>query len=131
METSDRKKVLELLLWLTDRPLKIADLLAVLDKDAPAEADLREEIAAVGRELDERGAPMQLTEVAQGFQLASRPAFSQWVRRLYKDRTTLRLSSSALETLSIVAYKQPLTRGEIEEIRGVDVGGVLETLLER
>jgi segregation and condensation protein B len=63
--------------------------------------------------------------------LASRPAFSQWVRRLFKQKTTLRLSPSALETLSIVAYKQPVTRGEVEDIRGVDVGGVLDTLLER
>lgn len=131
MERDERRKVLELLLWMTDRPLKPAELLRVLGDDAPLEMELREELAQLGKELDERASPMQVVEIAQGFQLASRPAYSQWVRRLYKEKTALRLSPSALETLSIIAYKQPLTRGEIEDIRGVDVSGVVETLLER
>jgi segregation and condensation protein B len=131
MDKNDRQKVLELLLWLADRPLKPHDIQSVLEGDAPTDDELREELLAYAHALDERGAPMQLVEIAQGWQLASRPAFSQWVRRLFKEKTTLRLSPSALETLSIIAYKQPLTRGDIEEIRGVDVGGVLETLLER
>jgi segregation and condensation protein B len=131
MEAIDRRKVLELLLFLADRPLRAPDLLAVLAEDAPGEEALKEELLALGRELDERQSPLQLLEIAQGWQLASRPAYSQWVRRLFKQKTTLRLSPSALETLSIIAYKQPITRGEIEEIRGVDVGGVAETLLER
>lgn len=131
MERDERRKVLELLLWMTDRPLKPAELLRVLGDDAPLEMELRDELAHLGRELDERQSPMQVVEIAQGYQLASRPAFSQWVRRLYKEKTALRLSPSALETLSIIAYKQPLTRGEIEDIRGVDVTGVVETLLER
>jgi segregation and condensation protein B len=141
MEQDDRLKVLELLLWLTDRPLKIADLQRILGDDAPtdatlagtalAEPSLREDLTALARSLDAREAPYHLLEVAQGFQLASRPAYSQWVRRLFREKTVLRLSPSALETLSIIAYKQPLTRGEMEEVRGVDVGGVVETLLER
>lgn len=131
MERDERRKVLELLLWMTDRPLKPAELLRVLGDDAPLEMELREELTQLGKELDERASPMQVVEIAQGFQLASRPAYSQWVRRLYKEKTALRLSPSALETLSIIAYKQPLTRGEIEDIRGVDVSGVVETLLER
>ncbi|MBK9695302.1 MAG: SMC-Scp complex subunit ScpB, partial [Elusimicrobia bacterium] len=129
MERDERRKVLELLLWMTDRPLKPAELLRVLGDDAPLEMELRDDLAQLGRELDERQSPMQVVEIAQGYQLASRPAFSQWVRRLYKEKTALRLSPSALETLSIIAYKQPLTRGEIEDIRGVDVTGVVETLL--
>jgi segregation and condensation protein B len=131
MERDERRKVLELLLWMTDRPLKPAELLRVLGDDAPLEMELRDELAHLAKELDDRQSPMQVVEIAQGFQLASRPAYSQWVRRLYKEKTALRLSPSALETLSIIAYKQPLTRGEIEDIRGVDVSGVVETLLER
>ncbi len=131
MERDERKKVLELLLWMTDRPLKINDILNVLGDPAFTELELREELAGLGRDLDERQAPFHVVEVAHGFQLASRPAFSQWVRKLYKEKTALRLSPSALETLSIIAYKQPLTRGEVEDIRGVDVSGTLETLLDR
>jgi segregation and condensation protein B len=131
MDTTDRLKVLELLLWMTDRPLKYADFQDILGADCPAEPALAEDIGALARSLDEREAPFQVTEIAGGFQLATRPAYSQWVRRLFKDKTTLRLSPSAMETLSIIAYKQPITRGEIEEIRGVEVSGVMETLLDR
>src|SRR4029079_2148400 len=68
---------------------------------------------------------------AGGFQVATRPAYATWIRRLYKERLTVRLSPSALETLSIIAYKQPIARAEIEQIRGVEASGVMETLLER
>lgn len=131
MERDERKKVLELLLWMTDRPLKATEIVHILGDSSFTELELREDLNVLGSELDERQAPYHMVEVAHGFQLASRPAFSQWVRKLYKEKTALRLSPSALETLSIVAYKQPLTRGEIEDIRGVDVSGTLETLLER
>jgi segregation and condensation protein B len=131
VDADARTKVLELLLLMTDRPLKQADFKDILGADCPPEPQLREEVLAVGRALDERDAPIQLMEVADGFQVASRTTFSPWIRRLFKERTTLRLSTSALETLSIAAYKQPITRGEIEEIRGVEVTAVLETLMER
>lgn len=131
MERDERNKVLELLLWMTDRPLKPTEIVHILGDTSFTELELREDLNVLGRELDDRQAPYHVVEVAHGFQLASRPAFSQWVRKLYKEKTALRLSPSALETLSIVAYKQPLTRGEIEDIRGVDVSGTLETLLER
>ncbi len=116
---------------MTDRPLKFSDFKDIVGSDCPPETELREELLAIGRELDARESPVQLMEIDGGYQLSSRPAFSPWIRRLYKDKTTLRLSTSALETLAIAAYKQPITRGEIEEIRGVEVTGVLETLMER
>jgi segregation and condensation protein B len=131
MDVDSRKKILELLLWMTDHPLRLTDFREILGEDCPPEPELRQEIAAVGADLDNRSAPVQLMEVAGGFQVASRPLYSPWIRRLYKEKTTVRLSQSALETLSIIAYKQPITRGEIEEIRGVEVAGVLETLMER
>jgi|GEM_PF-1478962 len=131
MERDERLKVLELLLWMTDHPLKMTEMISVLEDTSLTEIQLREDMNQLIQELDQRQAPYQLVEVARGFQLASRPAFSQWVRKLFKDKTALRLSPSALETLSIIAYKQPLTRGEVEEVRGVDVSGTLDTLLER
>jgi segregation and condensation protein B len=131
MEPDDRKRVLELLLFLADRPLRLQELAEVMGEESPGEEVLRADLNGLAADLDARQSPLHLLEIAQGWQLASRPAFSQWVRRLFKQKTTLRLSPSALETLSIVAYKQPITRGEIEEIRGVEVGGVMDTLLER
>jgi segregation and condensation protein B len=132
MDKTSRRKVIELLLWMTDRPLKMGEFKDILgEADCPPEDELRQEIGDIGKELDVRESPLQLMEVAEGFQLSSRAMYSPWVRRLYKEKTALRLSPSALETLSIVAYKQPITRGEVEEIRGVEGSSVLENLLER
>jgi hypothetical protein len=74
---------------------------------------------------------VRVLNVAEGWQMATRAEHGAAIRNLYQDRTTFRLSTAALETLAIVAYRQPLTRAEIEEIRGVEVIAALETLLER
>jgi segregation and condensation protein B len=72
-----------------------------------------------------------LVEVAGGYQLTTKQECAPWIRRLEEIRTASRLSKPALETIAIIAYKQPITRPEIEEIRGVDTAGVIKTLLER
>ena len=74
---------------------------------------------------------MQLVEVAGGFQIVTRPELSEWVRRLFHEHSSQRLSVQALETLAVIAYRQPVTGPEIAEIRGVNTSGVLGTLLER
>lgn len=83
------------------------------------------------RDLEARDAGYRLMAVAEGWQMATRPELAPFVRKLFADRATMRLSVAAQETLSIVAYRQPLTRAEIEEIRGVEVIAALETLLEK
>ncbi|OGS26925.1 MAG: SMC-Scp complex subunit ScpB, partial [Elusimicrobia bacterium RIFCSPHIGHO2_02_FULL_61_10] len=80
---------------------------------------------------DEEGRTLQVMQVAGGWQLATRPEYGLWVRKLYQNKMTVRLTQAALETLCIIAYKQPLTRAEIEAIRGVEVIGPLETLTQR
>ncbi len=72
-----------------------------------------------------------MVEVAGGYQIVTRPELSEWVRRLFHERRTMKLSAQALETLAVIAYKQPITAPEIAEIRGVNTAGVLGTLLER
>src|SRR5439155_17274263 len=88
-------------------------------------------LSSLADDYVQRSSALEVREIAGGWQFSSRPEFAPWIRKLYKDRLTYRLSSSALETLSIVAYKQPITRSEIEEIRGVEVTAVLDTLVER
>ena len=78
-----------------------------------------------------RGSAIQIMEIAGGYQMCTKPEYGRWVRRLYNEKMTTRLSNAALETLAIIAYKQPLTRAEMEAIRGVDVAGPLEKLLDR
>ncbi len=129
MERAELKKVVETLLFITDRPVsaaelaKLAELKAVEDVDA-AVRELQSDYAS-------RDSAIRILEIAEGFQMATAPEFGAWVRKLYQDKTTFRLSTASLETLSIVAYRQPLTRAEVEEIRGVEVIAALETLLER
>lgn len=74
---------------------------------------------------------LHLVEVAGGYQIVTRPELSEWVRRLFHERKTQKLSPAALEALAVIAYKQPVTGPEIADIRGVNTGGVVATLLER
>ena len=73
----------------------------------------------------------QLVEKAEGWQLATDPGFAQWVRQLFPAPKPARLSAPALETLAIIAYRQPITRADVEAVRGVNIDGVLQTLMER
>lgn len=128
MEHPELKQALETLLFVTDHPLPMNQLCKLLgEKDASKVGALVDELR---REFEQRGT-MQVLEVAEGFQMATRPGFGAFVRKLFSDRMTMKLSSAALETLSIIAYKQPLTRAEVEEIRGVEVIAALETLLDK
>jgi segregation and condensation protein B len=130
MEINQVKKIIEALLFVTDHPLStqaIKDILSETGKGYDIEALVKE----ISKEYDENASPMELKFVAEGWQFATRKEFGVWIQRLYKEKMTVKLSVSSLETLSIIAYKQPITRSEIEEIRGVEVTGVLETLMER
>lgn len=129
MENADLKKALESLLFITDHPLPRSQLCRLTGVSDAARVD--DAVAVIRRELEEKDSAVQLLEVAEGLQMATKPAYAPFIRKLFSDRMTMRLSTASLETLSIVAYKQPITRGEIEEIRGVEVIAALETLLEK
>ncbi len=88
-------------------------------------------ILAIKQKYSDDYSPVVVLEIADGWQFATNPRLSPYVRKLYKERTHIRLSQAALETLTIVAYKQPITRAEIEHIRGVESIAALETLIER
>ncbi|MFH1368830.1 MAG: SMC-Scp complex subunit ScpB [Elusimicrobiota bacterium] len=130
MEQNQVKQIIEALLFITDTPLSVEMISDVLGETGVGH-NIEQMVQDIGKEYDERQSPMELRFIAGGYQFSTRKDFAPWIHRLYKEKTTLRLSQSAMETLSIVAYKQPITRSEIEEIRGVEVTGVLETLLER
>jgi len=123
------KPVVEALIFASPEPLTLKAIGRLLD-DQPRE-DIEMALAQV-REGYARSDGLQLVEVAGGFQIVTRPELYEWVRRLFKERTTSKLSVQALETLAVIAYKQPVTSGEIAEIRGVTATtGVLNTLLDR
>lgn len=129
LQSDDLKQIVETLLFITDRPVKPSRLADVIENtDA---RHVREIILALKDEYSARGSAVQIVEIGGGFQMCTKPEYGRWVRRLYNEKMTTRLSNAALETLAIIAYKQPITRAEMEAIRGVDVAGPLEKLLDR
>ncbi len=118
---------LECLLFVSGEPVLISDLARALETDTiTVEAVLR----SLQISLKERDSGLQLLRIAGGWQLATRSEYSTAVARLL-TRTSTKLSRASMETLAIIAYRQPITAPEIEAIRGVSVGGVLKTLLDR
>ena len=122
------KSILESLLFISDVPLTIDRLCVILEeyerRDIQQAVDLlREEFAGEGRGI-------YLAEVAGGYQFRSRPENADFIRRMVRGKA-FKFSRSALETLAMIAYRQPITRTEVEYLRGVDSGGVLKTLLEK
>jgi segregation and condensation protein B len=122
------KAIIEALVFASPEPLTPKMLFKLL-ADEPKE-DVTAAIDALKSDYSDRGG-LHLAEVAGGFQITTRPEFHEWVRRLFHERSTQKLSVPSLETLSVIAYKQPITAAEIGEIRGVNTTGVLSTLLER
>jgi len=129
MEKEKLKSIIECLLFFSDKPLGIDKLAEITEIENHEE--LKGAIEELKKEFELRNGGLQVLNIAEGYQFCTKAEFSSWVRKLYKSQTTFQLSLPALETLSIVAYKQPVTRAEIEKIRGVDSSYVLRTLLER
>ena len=123
------KPIVEALIFASPEPVTRKTLYKLLDGETKEDVD--EALAAVRTDYEgSRG--LQMVEVAGGYQIVTRPELHDWVRKLFHDRTTQKLSVQALETLAVIAYKQPVTAAEIAEIRGVtSSGGVLSTLVER
>ena len=136
-------RVIEALLFSAQKPLSIRELAEAIkgagaeDEFSPNEfARVREaEVAAALEQLKidyvEQQRAFQLTEKAEGWQLATDPKYAPWVRQLFPAPKPARLSAPALETLAIIAYRQPITRADVEAVRGVNIDGVLQTLMER
>ena len=125
---SDLKAIVEALIYASPEPVTVKTLIKLLDSE-PKEEVLAA-IEALKQEYEQPGG-LQMVEVAGGYQIVTRPELHEWVRRLFHERTTQKLSVAALETLAVIAYKQPVTGPEITDIRGVNTAGVLGTLLER
>ena len=123
------KPIVEALIFASPEPLAPRTLYKLLDGEPKEDVDAA--LAALRADYERPGG-LQIVEIAGGFQIVTRPELHEWVRKLFHDRTTQKLSVQALETLAVIAYKQPVTSVEIAEIRGVtSSGGVLSTLLER
>jgi segregation and condensation protein B len=123
------KSAIEALLFVSGNPLS-ADRLKGIFEEATLE-QIETQLQALSREYDGRSAGIMLAEVAGGYQFATRPEMASWIRKFKSVKVSTKLSKPALETLAIVAYKQPITRTEVEAIRGVNIGGIMRNLMER
>ena len=121
--------VVEALLFASDAPVEASRLQDVLGLGSAAEA--RDLVEALRRRMQGDGRALQVVEVGGGFRLVTRPEVAPWLVKLARSRTRSRLSRPALETLAIVAYRQPVSRPEVDAIRGVNSEGVLDNLLDR
>ena len=128
MEHSEIKAIVENILLAADQPVN-ENQLASLFADATDKPTLKSILEELKDEYKSRN--FQILQLAEGYQLSTRHDYSDWVRKFLKFDKTTRLSQPSLDTLAIIAYKQPLTRAEVEEIRGVDSSGVVRTLLEK
>src|SRR5437667_5820469 len=121
--------LLEALLFASDTPIELERIRDVLELDSPAAA--RELVVALSRRLEGEGRALQVIEAGGGFRLVTRPEVAPWLVKLQRSKTKSRLSRPALETLAIIAYRQPLSRPDVDAIRGVNSEGVLDNLLDR
>ena len=131
MNHPDLKKLVEAALMVIAQPLSISDMLSMFEDglEKPDRNEVRKALDELREDYAERG--VELKEVASGFRFQARSDFAGWINRLYDERPQ-RYSQALLETLAIIAYQQPVTRGEIENIRGVSLStGIVRTLFER
>jgi segregation and condensation protein B len=126
--SAELRAIVEALIFASPEPITIKMLCKLLS-DEPHE-DVVAAVEALRADYEQRPG-LQCVEVAGGFQIVTRPELHEWVRRLFHERSTQKLTVQGLETLAVIAYKQPITALEISEVRGVNTSGVLSTLLER
>jgi len=127
--TEELKPILEALLFVSHEPVSLERLTAAMGM--VSKADVRHALAELQHEYEKAERGVRVSEIAGGFQFTTRPEYAPWIKSLGKSKAAAKLSRSGLESLAIIAYRQPVVRAEIEAIRGVETSGVLRTLLER
>ncbi len=128
MDLETASSVIESVLFVADEPLTVERLTELFDGELDKKT-IVEIMERISESYD--GRPIQLIEVANGYKLCTKPEYGEWIKKFFREERKRTLSQAALETLAIIAYRQPITTPEIEEIRGVDISGVLKNLLEK
>lgn len=129
MLPEERQRIIEALIFACDVPLTYNRVREIIGEITAEE--FTADITALEKFYEETQRSFGIIRAAGGVQLGSKPEYAVWIKRLLSDRLRSRLTRPSLETLAIIAYRQPITRADIERIRGVDCGGVLGTLMER
>ena len=128
-DDEEAKRVIEAILFTSAKPVPPSDLKRALS--GYSEGKIEKMVRNLQAEYEQDGRSFQINEIAGGFECATDPKYAPWILKLELQRRAKQATQSALETLAIIAYRQPVTRAEVEDLRGVDVSGVLTTLVER
>ncbi|KJR42646.1 segregation and condensation protein B [Candidatus Magnetoovum chiemensis] len=128
MEVNEKKSLIESLLFVCGEPLSVAEIRNIT---AIEETEIIELLHTLIYEYKDQPRGMMIAEIADGFQMVSNPAYSEWIKKLSSSKSASKLTMASLETLAIVAYKQPITKIEIEQIRNVGCDQTIKTLLDR
>ncbi len=129
MEDSEIKGIIEALLFISGEPLSVDRIRNVLEE--VDRGKIKGLLWDLQHEYEMRLSGLRIVEIAGGFQFATRPELAPWIKKLRKIKQSARLTAPSLETLAIIAYKQPIVKAEIEDIRGVDSSGVVKGLLDK
>lgn len=129
MDSEQLKLILEALIFASDTPLTLKQMQQSLEE--VSETELATVVDGLVDEYNQGRHAFIITRIAGGYQFATRPEFARWIKKLYDGRTQTRLSRAGLETLAIIAFKQPVSRTDVAAIRGVNSDGVMKSLLER
>ena len=136
--SESKRHIIEALLFASDEPLSMNQLIDILKSPENAGPRIRmkdDEVLAIIRELNaeyvQAGRSFRIIQVAGGFQFATMPEFAEWLGRMVKEKARRKLTQAVIETLSVIAYKQPITKPEIEAIRGVNADYAISKLMER
>ena len=129
MKFEKLKEVVEALIFASDTPIPVDAIRKIIEETTPAE--IKRIVEELNLVYKQNKRAFQIVEHGGGYQLVTRETYSQWVKKLFQGKRKSRLSQAALETLSVIAYKQPISKSEVAHIRGVNCDGVVRTLLER
>ncbi len=123
--------IVEAILFASDEALSVERIAGALERKDATPSAIRETIAALNQQYRDTDRTFEIVEVARGYKLMTLPEYNNYIRKILRGRSRDRVSQAALETLAVVAYRQPVTRAEVENIRGVEAGPMLRTLVDR
>ena len=129
MNRAELKGTLEALIFVSDEPIKLKQLIDLLPEEEPGE--IEHALLELVEEFNGRESGLEIREIASGWRISTRPCYHEYIRAYLKTKPSAKLSLAALETLAVIAYKQPVTIPEILEIRGVSSSSAIKTLLDR
>lgn len=131
IDGNELKHMVEAIIFASTEPIPPDKILECIQREGIGKTDIKDAVDELNKEFIEQKRSIRIVKIAGGYQFATHPQFDKWVSRLFAQKAEKKLSQSGLEVLAIVAYRQPITRSEIEKIRGVNADWTIRSLMEK